>query len=49
MLIIYEQPNDKKDVLYYLQASLPRSLTTNVWGYVPCGTRIIVQVQQLPF
>ena len=46
-IIISEQTNNKKEVLYNLRASLPCSLTTNAWGYFPHGTGIIVRVQKL--
>ena len=48
MLIIFEYPNDKKDILYDLQASLPCFPTVNVWGYLSHGTRIRVQIKHYP-
>ena len=46
MIILSEYPNYGKYVLYYLRASLPRSIITNTWSYVPYIKRIRVQVQQ---
>ena len=48
VLIISEEPNNKKDILYNLRESLPNLLTTKTWGYVTHGTSIRVQFQHYP-
>ena len=45
-LIPTPDPNYKKDVLYYLRASLTCYLTTNAGSYIPRGMSIRVQVQK---
>ena len=47
MLNFSEYPNNKQEVLYDLRVSLPYLPTTILWGYVPPGRRIRVQVQHL--
>ena len=46
MLILSEYPNYNRDILYNLQASLPRSLIMNAWGYVPRETRKVFIVSK---